>query len=211
MYRLDVAEYVQTCAGQSASFTIARRLRNPLYTGNVRALGRHSPCLAISAFCGGQRRGHENEARSSAQTRLSLLCIILVACMHLAVAPASKHAQSRRLTQQPPAFPSSRPAKQVVGNIPADNLSNGATVSFASNNAQTGQPNLRLLMSSTSAAGIMSLALPTQGAAGRKCVLQTHSCTYALRWSAPAALKILNSTLALFVRGQGRLISNHSH
>ena len=68
-----------------------------------------------------------------------------------------------------------------MGNIPADNLSNGATVAFASNNAQTGKPNLRLLMSSASAAGVMSLALPTQAAAGRKCVRQhpllcTHCC-----------------------------------
>ena len=73
------------------------------------------------------------------------------------------------LTQQPLAIPSRR-AKQVVGSILADNLSNGATVVFASNNAQNQKPNLRLLMSSASAAGIMSLALPTQAAAGRKCV-----------------------------------------
>ena len=88
MYRLDVAEYVQTCAGQSATFTIARRLRNPLYTGNVRARGRLSPCLALSVFCGGrQRPGHENDARSSGKM-FSLLCVIL------AVAPASTRAQS---------------------------------------------------------------------------------------------------------------------
>jgi hypothetical protein len=35
VFRVDVTEYVSTCAGKGATFTIARRLRNPGFTGNV--------------------------------------------------------------------------------------------------------------------------------------------------------------------------------
>lgn len=35
VFRVDVGDYVGRCPGQSVSFAISRRLRNPFYTGNV--------------------------------------------------------------------------------------------------------------------------------------------------------------------------------
>lgn len=78
----------QTCPGRAISLTISRRLRNPLYVGNV------------------------------------------------------------------------------VGDIPADTLSGGASVSFYSAESTVGQvPQLRLLLASSLATGVMSAALPGRVAA----------------------------------------------
>lgn len=91
--RIDVADYAASCAGKAITLSISRRLRNPLYTGNV------------------------------------------------------------------------------VGNIAADTLSNGASVQFYSGEATTGVPQLRLLSSTSLATGVMSLSVPGSAAAtpaGRK-------------------------------------------